>query len=217
MGNDRLYKAKKQAAIEGMGGECQICGYSKCHRTLHFHHVNPKSKDFSFTGIAYIDWIEIENELKKCILVCANCHGEIHANVTSIPKKYTKYNSKLIKTSFQEFLPVRKNFLDRDWSEIQNYYNSTKCNTKELCKKFNVSAETIAKARDLHLFVYKNTFTKEQILEAVLKSKSRVEVLKNLGVESGRQNCSKKVKKWIEKYDIDISHFTRSKYIKKTS
>ncbi len=60
--------------------KCFVCGYSKCFDALHFHHKNPKDKKFN------IGWImkspiskEKMEELDKCILVCANCHCEIHA------------------------------------------------------------------------------------------------------------------------------------------
>ena len=29
---------------------------------------------------------DLEKELKKCILICANCHNEIHAGITEIPE-----------------------------------------------------------------------------------------------------------------------------------
>ena len=69
-------KAKKKA-LELMGGMCQNCGYNKCARSLTFHHVNPMEKDFNIAGIS-ISWHKIKMELKKCVLVCSNCHGEIH-------------------------------------------------------------------------------------------------------------------------------------------
>lgn len=70
----------KIKAVELMGGCCLLCGYSKCLRSLTFHHQNPNEKDFSISSFSG-SWDKIAQELKKCILVCANCHGQIHHDI----------------------------------------------------------------------------------------------------------------------------------------
>lgn len=67
----------KQKAVLFLGGKCSICGYNKCLAALDFHHINPNEKEFIITG-RIRSWNKIENELKKCVLVCSNCHREIH-------------------------------------------------------------------------------------------------------------------------------------------
>ena len=68
----------KLRAVELMGGGCQICGYSAHPGVLDFHHVDPATKSFAISGGGFSrSWASIELELKKCILVCANCHREI--------------------------------------------------------------------------------------------------------------------------------------------
>lgn len=70
----------KRWALEYKGSKCQICGYNKCSEALEFHHNNPNEKDFNLSDRDLIlDWQIIKKELDKCILVCANCHREIHA------------------------------------------------------------------------------------------------------------------------------------------
>lgn len=60
-------------------GKCCICGYSKCKKALHFHHQNPKTKSFGIGQYKKANSIEeLKSELEKCILVCANCHTELH-------------------------------------------------------------------------------------------------------------------------------------------
>ena len=73
-------RRQKQRAIEYMGGSCCKCGYSKCSYALEFHHTDPTEKEFSLsqTGVTR-SWDRLLAELKKCILVCSNCHREIHA------------------------------------------------------------------------------------------------------------------------------------------
>lgn len=80
-------KRTKQRIIDAMGGKCCICGYNKCNEALSLHHRDPKQKELSFGSIRAnnISWHKIATELRKCILVCENCHREIHFNVVDIP------------------------------------------------------------------------------------------------------------------------------------
>lgn len=64
----------KAGAVKVMGGKCQRCGYSKCYRSMIFHH--PGEKSYGIGGRC--SWAQVERELKKCILLCLNCHGEEH-------------------------------------------------------------------------------------------------------------------------------------------
>lgn len=72
----------KQMAIEYKGGKCEKCGYNKCVAALEFHHLNPEEKDFGIGSKGYTrGWEKVKEELDKCILVCANCHREIHEEI----------------------------------------------------------------------------------------------------------------------------------------
>ena len=71
----------KQKSVEYKGGCCEICGYSKCISALEFHHKDPNEKDFSISGKS-ISWDRIKKEIDKCILVCSNCHREIHSGLS---------------------------------------------------------------------------------------------------------------------------------------
>lgn len=71
---------KKEALVEYKGGKCQICGYNRCIQALDFHHLNPAEKDFRLSSSSKsLD--ELKKEADKCILVCSNCHREIHAGL----------------------------------------------------------------------------------------------------------------------------------------
>lgn len=77
----------KVMAIEYKGGKCQICSYNKCVAALVFHHLDPYQKDFglSMRGLTR-SWEKIKQELDKCILLCANCHQEVHDGITNLPQ-----------------------------------------------------------------------------------------------------------------------------------
>lgn len=75
----------KQMAINYKGNKCCICGYDKCNSALEFHHINSEEKEFGIASNGYTrSWEQIQEELNKCILVCANCHREIHAGIVNI-------------------------------------------------------------------------------------------------------------------------------------
>lgn len=75
----------KLLAIEYKGGKCIICNYNKCVQALEFHHLDPSQKEFGIGEKGYTrSWDRVKEELDKCILVCSNCHKEIHAGITNI-------------------------------------------------------------------------------------------------------------------------------------
>ena len=76
----------KQKAVEFKGGKCCLCGYSKSIAALDFHHLAPRYKDFKISGRS-VSFNTIITELNKCILVCANCHREIHAGLINLDEQ----------------------------------------------------------------------------------------------------------------------------------
>lgn len=74
---DRLRDYKKET-VEYKGGKCVKCGYSKCFGAMDFHHLDPKKKDPNWKRMKNRKLESVIEELDKCILVCKNCHAEIH-------------------------------------------------------------------------------------------------------------------------------------------
>ena len=76
-------------AIEYGGGKCMLCDYNRCSDALEFHHKNSSKKEFSVSQSGLTrSWERVKNEIDKCVLVCANCHRELHNNIRSLPKKF---------------------------------------------------------------------------------------------------------------------------------
>ena len=72
-------KRIKEELIAYKGGKCEICGYDICIAALDFHHINPEEKDFAISNSNIYKNIEaLKQEVDKCMLVCANCHRELH-------------------------------------------------------------------------------------------------------------------------------------------
>ena len=51
---------------------------------MEFHHLDPTQKDFGISSNSNRAWEKIRIELDKCVLVCSNCHREIHEGIIKI-------------------------------------------------------------------------------------------------------------------------------------
>lgn len=89
--NHKMRKfAKKIICVNFLGGKCTRCGIDDIH-SLEFHHINPVDKDSAISDLMTYSWNNLQIELKKCILLCSNCHGREHTDVTF----YETYKEKI--------------------------------------------------------------------------------------------------------------------------
>jgi len=71
-------------SVEYKGGKCEKCGYDRCIDALEFHHNDLSKKDFGISEKGYTrSWKRVMEELDKCIMICANCHRELHAQLAA--------------------------------------------------------------------------------------------------------------------------------------
>lgn len=87
----RRHQKLKRILVEEAGGRCVICGYSRCIVNLHFHHVDPASKRFAVNAGKGKSIAAFRAEAAKCVLVCANCHGEIETGMVASPPAGTTH------------------------------------------------------------------------------------------------------------------------------
>ena len=114
MGNYEQVKKSRHLLKERLvyisGNQCCICGYNRCLQALEFHHLDPAQKDFTISKNPNTSFDKAIEEIKKCILVCANCHREIHADlikdlpISSFNQK--RYEEIQEKRTFQQNLCV---------------------------------------------------------------------------------------------------------------
>jgi hypothetical protein len=76
---------RRLKAIEQLGGHCCICGYNQYPCSLDFHHRDPKLKDTNYNAMRSWSWDRTLAELKKCTLLCKNCHAAVHAGFLKLP------------------------------------------------------------------------------------------------------------------------------------
>jgi len=166
----------KEAIVDGLGGKCAICGYNKCNDAFDIHHIDPSKKTMSFAGVRANPkkWASIVEELKNCILLCANCHREIHAGIVKIPKKIPKFVDLKEKRKIKTYCPIcnkqKKNYLitcsrscaakkhstvDWDRYDIFDLYVNKKLSNVKIAEIYGCSDNSVIK-RLKKLKIYKS-------------------------------------------------------------
>lgn len=77
---------KRLRAIKELGGRCISCGFDRFSCSLDLHHKDRKGKDPNYRSMRGWSWQKILLELKKCVLLCKNCHAAIHAGLLKFEK-----------------------------------------------------------------------------------------------------------------------------------
>ena len=81
------YRAQQQRGRERKlrlvvikGNRCARCGYHSNYAALEFHHRDAGTKAFQLDlrSLSNRRWCEVLKEAEKCMLLCSNCHAEVH-------------------------------------------------------------------------------------------------------------------------------------------
>lgn len=99
--SDRVKKWRirtKERLLSAFGGKCGVCGYNKCSNALEFHHLDPTEKEFALSerNSKGKGWKIIVSEIKKCVLLCSNCHKEFHSGLITIPKDIVRFDENMV-------------------------------------------------------------------------------------------------------------------------
>lgn len=103
-------KKRKSDLISVFHSKCCICGFNAFQEALEFHHVNPAEKEFGITDSQSVTKALAKQliEMKKCILVCANCHRGIHNGYLQIPNNYeTFYDDEIAQNLLSELEQIK--------------------------------------------------------------------------------------------------------------
>lgn len=171
-----LRKVMIKKAREIHNDECFICGYDKCSQALEFHHVLSEDKEFGL-ATKTTTWSKYVKEINKCVLVCANCHREIHFGMIGQDKLVNNYvfDCSYIKERAKTIITCSECGIEL--SDITN--NKTgKCRD---CYNKTVGA--------------KSKPTKEELSELIFK-KSFVEIGKMYGISDNA------IRKWCKKFGL---------------
>ena len=80
----KRYRETKKVLIEQFGNRCAICGKTFPWYAYDFHHKEGEKKEKKISRYIRLSMKHLktlpdfEEELKKCILVCAICHRKLH-------------------------------------------------------------------------------------------------------------------------------------------
>ena len=63
-----------------------VCGYNRYPGALEFHHLDPNEKEIPPAKLNNYSFENAKEELDKCVLLCANCHREVHGDFIKLNK-----------------------------------------------------------------------------------------------------------------------------------
>ena len=201
MSNAQLVKdfrrRRKENLIKVLGSKCCLCGYDKCVGALEFHHINEKNKKFQLSSGNCHNLEKDLEEVKKCILVCANCHREIHT--TNIYKDINLWDFQNYNEDFEKQL--------KEENKTKEYF-CLKCGKK------------ITKYSKSGLCPDCFSFTKRKVdrpTRQELKTLIRTLPFTQIGIIYGVSDNS--IRKWCDKYNLprkkkDIEEYTDEQWSK---
>jgi hypothetical protein len=83
----RRRRRVKAILVADAGGSCCICGYDRYLGALEFHHLDPGKKRFQISWNGVTQALDlVRAEARKCAPLCSNCHAEVEAGVTPLPR-----------------------------------------------------------------------------------------------------------------------------------
>lgn len=190
-------KTTKERIIFSLGGECVICGYQKCIKALEVHHIDPNEKEFTFSkDMLCHSWEKLSEELKKCVLLCANCHREVHDNMLTNDFKtsFVEENASKISQKIEDIKNgVGKTCVDCGKSIGPKATRCQECSYIYRRKINNTSKEN------------KKTLTRE-----LLKEKIRTMSFLQIGREFNVSDAA--IRKWCIKFNLPSKKYQINSY-----
>lgn len=198
-------RRNKIALVEYKGGKCELCGYDKCVDALEFHHIDRNTKEF---GIGFGDTRSLEKlkkEADKCILVCSNCHKEIHAKEREDANKQKKLLEEKNLYEFQNSPEGLACYSKPELSklpEIQNMINSG-CSITDIAQKFHFAITTLRRFLTDNNVIIKpkhklDGYSIEQLKDDLIKYENFSSIARIYGVSANS------IKKWCGRNGLPI-------------
>jgi len=69
---------RKKRIVKQFDGKCLDCKNSFPYPVFEFHHLDPNDKEFNWNKMRLVSEERLQNELSKCVMLCANCHRIRH-------------------------------------------------------------------------------------------------------------------------------------------
>lgn len=76
---------RKEMVAKAKDKPCAICNQSYPPVVMDLHHRDPSVKDSSVSKIMKsASYQTLQEEIDKCVVLCANCHRLLHADLTTL-------------------------------------------------------------------------------------------------------------------------------------
>lgn len=135
-------RENKLRLIEYKGGKCEICGYNKCVEALEFHHLNPSEKEIPIGCGNTVSFEKLKKEVDKCMLLCSNCHKEIHSKINAKILFEKKENERQNIEEYKKTHNIRNKIVGTiPKNEIIELTKSM--TQKEIAEKYGISISTV--------------------------------------------------------------------------
>lgn len=165
-------------------------------RALEFHHTDPKEKDFGISTCLTKNIEELKIEVDKCILVCSNCHAELHEQIDT--NNFNPVFNEMPAT----FVPQQQHFCELCGTPITN--RATYCpDCRSIAIRRSLGNENASVIN----------YPDRDTLKILIRSKSFVEIGKQFNVSGNA------IKKWCVKNNlpnrkIEITSYTDDEWEK---
>lgn len=129
------------------GNKCTICGYDRSINALCFHHINETTKKFNLSSTNLERNMDlILKEVKKCVLLCHNCHSEVHEGLHDIKLNPITIECDVPKELF-DFEPIKitKDVYNKECHWIKCKKESVRTIIKPTSSTFNINEIKISK------------------------------------------------------------------------
>ena len=197
----------KEKLVEYKGGKCEICGYDKCITALEFHHIDPNKKEFGIGCNNVLSFEKCKKEVDKCMLVCANCHRELHYHEYLKKIKEEEEEEKKVfaeilnnRDKYETVKNVKQSYKFLAYTNIFDDINNN-VSRNEIFKKYHINNRTFKKFLEENGIEYSknkvvdNKPSKEELIE-LLKDNTKSAIGRIYGV-----SCSAVIK-WCKKYEL---------------
>lgn len=199
-------RKNKIELVKYKGGKCEICGYNKCIEALEFHHFNREEKDFSISCGNNKSLSKLKEEADKCMLLCSNCHREIHSLIEE-EKRQQKMNE--IRNSIDDFeqnfgkINLHKhchNSITIDMNKLIELIEQKK-NREEIADYFGVSRSTIVRFMNKHNIDHRTKPKLEFYTKDILKA-DLLEIGTFEGIGRKYNVTGASIKNWCIRHDL---------------
>ena len=160
---DLSRKNIKKVAVDMLGNKCFYCGESYPLCVYDFHHVQKKVVEISrimstLNRMTLNSFINLIDEMKKCVLLCSNCHRQVESGLIEINESPV-YDLSILKRTFCNDCPICGNI------KLVNYVT---CSVK--CSHMNLRRVKWPLKEELKELIEHNTYTSIGLLFGVSDS-----------------------------------------------